>query len=92
MLDFLISGIGFDYSMTEIARGSGVGWSSFTNIWQKLLERKIIVSTRNIENAKLFTLNKKDEFVKRIVNLDWELTKLEMERAHKEKDFVSKVV
>ena len=32
VLDFLIEGQEFDYSMTEVARGSNVGWSAFTRI------------------------------------------------------------
>ena len=86
VLDFLISGLGFDYGMTEVARGAGVGWSAFTGVWKKLLERNIVIPTRTIGNAKLFTLNKKNEFVKKIIKLDWELTKIEMEKVHKEKD------
>ncbi len=86
VLDFLISGYGFDYSMTEIARGANVGWSSFTNVWAKLLEKKIIVKTRNVGNAKLFTLNKESEFVKKIVKLDWELTKLATDSFLSEKE------
>lgn len=82
VLDYLISGYTFDYSMTEIARGAGVGWSAFTNVWNRLLEKKIVVQTRTIGNAKLFTLNKEDEFVKKIVKFDWEITKLEMDKAH----------
>ncbi|HLC54695.1 MAG TPA: hypothetical protein VJK07_03675 [Candidatus Nanoarchaeia archaeon] len=82
VLDFLISGLGFDYSMTEVARGAGVGWSAFVNVWQKLLDREVIVATRTIGNAKLFTLNKKNEFVKGVVKLDLELTKFELEKAY----------
>src|SRR3989344_6976069 len=83
VLDFLISGFGFDYSMTEVARGAGVGWSAFTNVWEKLLKRKIVVLTRNIGNARLFTLNKENDFVKKIVKLDWELTKMEIDKVNK---------
>ncbi len=77
ILDFLIQGQEFDYSMTEVARGAKVGWSSFTKIWDKLLNKNIIVSTRNIGNAKLFRLNKENDFVKKLIKLDWELTKIE---------------
>jgi len=77
VLDFLIQGKEFDYSMTEVARGAGVGWSAFTNIWEKLLEKEIIIPTRQIGNAKLFKLNKKSSFVVKLIKFDWELTKLE---------------
>lgn len=76
VLDFLIEGQAFDYSMTEVARGAGVGWSAFTTIWKKLLEKEIILPTREIGNAKLFRLNKKNLFVEKLIRFDWELTKL----------------
>ena len=83
VLDFLIQGQEFDYSMTEIARGAEVGWSAFTRIWKKLLEREIILPTRTIGNAKLFKLNKKNPFVEKLIKFDWELTKMDTENLTK---------
>ncbi len=80
VLDFLIEGQMFDYSMTEVARGAGVGWSAFTAIWEKLLTKNIIIPTRTIGNAKLFKLDKKNPFVEKLIKLDLELTKIETER------------
>lgn len=80
VLDFLIQGQEFDYSMTEVARGAGVGWSAFTKIWVKLLEREIIIPTRAIGNAKLFKLNKKNPFIEKLIKFDWELTKIETDK------------
>jgi len=80
VLDFLIQGQEFDYSMTEVARGAGVGWSTFTNTWTKLLNKNIIIPTREIGNAKLFRLNKKNPFVEKIIKIDKELTKFETDK------------
>ncbi len=80
VLDFLIQGQEFDYSMTEVARGSCVGWSAFTRIWGKLLEKKIILPTREIGNAKLFKFNKKNPFVQKLIKFDLELTKIETDK------------
>lgn len=80
VLDFLIQGQEFDYGMTEVARGAGVGWSAFTSIWEKLLDKKIILATRTIGNAKLFKLNKENLFVKKVIKLDMELTKAETDK------------
>ena len=80
VLDFLIQGQEFDYGMTEIARGAGVGWSAFTGIWEKLVGKKIIQATRTIGNAKLFKLNKENLFVRKIIKLDSELTKAEADK------------
>ena len=80
VLDFLIQGQEFDYSMTEVARGARVGWSAFTKIWKKLLNKEIILPTRIIGNAKLFKLNKKNQFVINLIKFDWQLTKLETDK------------
>ncbi len=80
VLDFLIEGQFFDYSMTEVARGAGVGWSAFTMIWKKLLNKKIILPTREIGNARLFKLNRKNLFIEKLIMLDWEFTKAETDK------------
>ena len=71
VLDFLIQGREFDYSMTEIARGAGVGWSAFTRILELLISKKMIIPTRSIGNAKLFRLNKLNLIVKKIIKIDF---------------------
>ena len=80
ILDFFIQGQDFDYSMTEIARGAGVGWSSFSWVWQNLINKEIIIQTRTIGNAKLFKLNKENPVVKKLIKLDFEITKLETDK------------
>ena len=84
VLDFLIQGHMFDYSMTEIARGASVGWGTFSRIWVSLLEKKIIIQTRVIGNARLFKLNLGNLAVQKLVKFDWELTKLATEEVTKE--------
>ncbi len=86
VLDFLIAGQVFDYSMTEIARGAGVGWSAFTKIWIHLLKKRLIVQTRTIGNAKLFRLNKENPIVQKLIKIDWEITKLTTDEMLKEQE------
>ena len=80
VLDFLIQGKDFDYSMTEIAKNSGVGWSAFSIVFKSILEKNIIIPTRIIGNAKLFKLNKENPAVQKLITLDEELTKIETEK------------
>jgi len=80
VLDFLIQGQDFDYGMTEVARGAGVGWSAFSSVWLKLVEKEIVVLTRMVGNAKMFRLNKDNVFVEKLLRLDEELTELENDR------------
>jgi len=65
ILNFLILGKDFDYSMTDIANGSNVGWTSFTRAWKELEKRKVAVPTGEIGRAKLYKLNTEDPTVRR---------------------------
>ena len=80
ILNFLILGKDFDYSMTDIANGSHVGWTSFTRAWKELEKRKVITNTRNIGRAKLYKLNTQDPTVEKLVKLHWEVIKTETDK------------
>ncbi|MBI2129517.1 hypothetical protein HYU07_04725 [Candidatus Woesearchaeota archaeon] len=80
VLDFLILGRDMDYSMTDICDNSGVGWTAFSEIWPRLVEKGIVIFTRKIGNAKLFRLNVKNPWVKELVRMDRVITKLETEK------------
>lgn len=80
ILDFLILGKDFDYSMTEIAQGSNVGWTSFTRVWKNLEKKKVVIPTREIGRAKLFKLNTQDPTVQKLVRLHWEIVKAETDK------------
>ena len=80
ILNFLILGKDFDYSMTEIAEGSNVGWTSFTRAWKELEKKKTIVHTRDIGRAKLYKLNTQDPTVQKLIKLHWEIIKAETDK------------
>lgn len=69
IMDFLITGRDFDYSLSDIARNSGVSWATLYRIFPFLLTNKIVIRTRNIGKAKLFQLNSKNEVVQNLVKL-----------------------
>ncbi|MBS3092342.1 hypothetical protein J4466_02885 [Candidatus Pacearchaeota archaeon] len=69
ILDFLIIGRDFDYSLSDIARNSGVSWTTLYRVWPQLVENKIIIPTRVIGKAKLFRLNSQNEVVRNLVIL-----------------------
>lgn len=85
ILNFLILGKDFDYSMTEIANGAGVGWTSFKRAWSILEKRDAIVHTRDIGKAKLYKLNTSDPTIKKLVRLHWEILKEETNKMLAEK-------
>jgi DNA-binding transcriptional ArsR family regulator len=80
ILNFLILGKDFDYSMTDIAEGSHVGWTSFTRAWEELEKRNAVVHTRNIGRAKLYRLNTDDLTVQKLIKLHWEIIKAETDK------------
>ncbi len=85
VLDFLILARDMDYSLTEIAKNAGVGWTAFSELWPQLVERQIVLFTRQVGNARLFKLNTKNAWVKELIRMDKVITKLETEKILDEK-------
>lgn len=75
VLDFLITFQLFDYPLTEIARNSGVSYSTLKTFWNKLEKNKIVIKTRRVGKSNLYKLNTKNPAVKQLLKLDWNLIK-----------------
>lgn len=75
VLDFLIIHEDFDYSMKDIAKFSGAGYSTLKLFWSKLEKEKIIKQTRTVGKAKMFKLNLENPIVKNFKNFYWNITK-----------------
>ena len=75
VLDFLITFADFDYPLTEIAKNSGVSYSTLQTFWDKLEKNNIVVKTRRIGKSDLFKLNINNPAVKQLIKLDWNLFK-----------------
>lgn len=75
VLDFLITFADFDYPLTEIAKNSGVSYSTLQTFWDKLERNNIVIKTRRVGKSDLFKLNAKNPAVKQLVKLDWNLVK-----------------
>ena len=67
VLDFLLEGRGLDYSMSDIAENSNIGWTTLHRIWDKMLKSGLVVPTREIGRAKLFKLNEENPAVKELI-------------------------
>ncbi len=85
VLDFLIINEEFDYSMTDIAKLSGVGYSTLKLFWNNLEKNKIIVNTREVGKAKMYKLNLENSIVKRFREFYFETTKQKVHNLVKEK-------
>ncbi len=69
IVSFMIKKKNTDHSMSDIAKKSGVGWTSFNRVWHVLEHHKIVKHTRKVGRAKLYKLNKKNIFVEKLIQL-----------------------
>ena len=90
VLDFLMVGKDFDYSLTEIAEESKVGWTAFSKVWKVFLEKEIVVHTRDIGRATLFKLNTDNLLVKKMVQMHWEIIKSETDKLFEKEGWAKK--
>jgi hypothetical protein len=75
VLDFLITFQLFDYPLTEIAKNSGVGYSTLQSFWDNLERNNIVIKTRRVGKSDLYKINTKNPAVQQIIKLDWNLVK-----------------
>ena len=80
VLDFLVTFSNFDYPLTEIAKNSGVSYSTLQTFWYKLEKNQIVILTRRVGKSDLYKLNTSNPAVKELIKSDWKLTK-DAERA-----------
>lgn len=83
-LDFLIVNEEFDYSMTDIAKLSEVGYATLKLFWNKLEKEGVVVNTRIVGRAKMYTLNLSNPVMKKFRDFYWETTKQQVHRNLKE--------
>jgi len=74
-LDFLVVNEEFDYSMTDIAKLSGVGYATLKLFWKKLEENNIITNTRTVGKAKMYKINVINPVMKKFRDFYWETIK-----------------
>lgn len=75
VLDFFITYQLFDYPLTEIAKKSGVSYSTLQTFWDKLERNNIVIKTRRVGKSDLFKLNNDNPAIKQLIKLDWNLIK-----------------
>ena len=68
ILDFLMDNMGLDYSKKEIAKGSGISIMTLNRIWPGI--ESLLAKTRKYGKAQLYTLNRDDLTVKKLLELE----------------------
>lgn len=69
LIEFLIEGRGFDWSLTDLATKAGISWKTCSRLLPKLLKADIVVQTRSIGRAKLYKINLESSAVLKLVEL-----------------------
>lgn len=85
VMDFLVVNEDFDYSMTDIASLSGVGYSTLKLFWNKLEKEGIVVNVRAVGKAKMYKLDLDNPVTKKFRDFYWETTKQKVHEKVKEK-------
>ena len=69
VLDYLLTERELDFSITDMAKNAGIGRATLYRIWEKLIENKIIVHTREIGKARLFKLDIDNAKIKKLIEI-----------------------
>ena len=69
--NFLIVYSEYDYSMKDIAKSAGVGYTTLKSIWKEFKQKKIVVQTRKVGKAKMYKLNLKNPVVEKFIDFYW---------------------
>lgn len=75
VIDFFLDNREFDYSLTDIAKNSDIGWSTLHQFWNELVKLGIVVKTRKIGRAELYKLNLNSQLVNKLIELDMVISK-----------------
>ena len=78
VLDFLITNSELDYSLKEIAKYSGAGYSTVKLLIKRLVKDKWIIATRKISKIILYKLNIENPEVKKFIEFYWEVIENEL--------------
>ena len=70
IIDFLIEGIGIDYSKKDIANNCDISRSTLYKILPALVKSKMVKATRKIGRSQLYSLNTENEKVKALLKLE----------------------
>ena len=69
VFDFLITFQKYDYSISDIAKNSGVGFKTTLGIVKRLEEKNILFQKRTVGRAKMYVLNPDSQEAKSINKL-----------------------
>lgn len=80
VLQFLIEGRHFDYTLTDLANNAGVSWGTLHAIFPKLIKYNLVKKVREIGRAKLYKINTENKIAKQLVQLYDSISVLNLEK------------
>lgn len=80
VLQFLIEGRHFDYTLTDLANNAGVSWGTLHSIFPKLIKYNIVKKVREIGRAKLYKINTENKIAQQLVKLYDSISILNLEK------------
>jgi len=84
--DFLIDNHFFDFPLTEIAKGANVSYKSLQKIFPEMIGLGIVKKTRRIGKSDYYQPNINHPFFRRLINIDWMLSKASADRKYGKKN------
>ena len=73
ILDFLLDHPDYDYNISNIAQNSKVSRPTTYKVVDTLLEKKLIIKTRESGQSSLYKLNLENKLVRMILKFDYEM-------------------
>ncbi|MBI4141289.1 hypothetical protein HY484_00010 [Candidatus Woesearchaeota archaeon] len=89
VIDYLLDNQELDYSLTDIAKGADVGWSTLHQFWKDFVKLNIVKRTRRIGRAELYKLNRNNPLVEKLIDLDLFISKQMIEKELKQQKIVA---
>ena len=70
IVDFLIENKGMELTKKEIIEGSGIARATLFKVWPQIEEQSIVSVTRKFGKTRLYTLNSKNQIIKKLLELE----------------------
>lgn len=79
VMDFLIDNNIFDFTKTEIAKGAGITRPTLYKFWDKMEKNRLVVKSRKINRTQLYKVNLESPVVKRIMEIEMNVSLSEIQ-------------
>ena len=76
ILDFLADHPDYDYSVSDLAKNTGVSRPTVYKIIKTLEDSKLVIKTRKLGKSNMYKLNLKNKLVRTILKFDFEIAKI----------------